>query len=183
MPRPKPVEIALDFVDQILDARDGQSLTALLRAALHPLGCRWFLIAPVPEPVAGKGLTPRLLDWPPGWHSRYVEAGYYGVDPIARHARRTTTPFLWSEARWDRDHDPAASQMMADAKTYGMSDGIVFPIIAANGNQEVVSFAQRGGRLRDDACNALQLIAIYAHHRACGLGLTPASRPVRGALH
>lgn len=183
MPRLKPDQIALDFVDQILDARDGQSLTAMIRAALDPLGCRWFVIAPIPEPVAGEKLAPRLLDWPPGWHSRYVEAGYYGVDPIARHARRTTAPFLWSEARWDRDHDRAASRMMADAKAHGMSEGIVVPIIAANGSQELVSFTQKGGRLRDDACNALQLIAIYAHHRACSLGLAPAARSERGALH
>lgn len=167
MARTTPEEIALDFVERIADVRDEQSLIAEIQAAIEPFGIEWFIIAIMPELGVNAGPVFRIAAWPPGWFDRYTEAGYYDVDPIARHARQTLDPFQWSEADWDPESERAARQMMDEARAFGLRDGLVVPILAATGEQEVVSLACKRASFSVEQRRALQLISIYARHRAC----------------
>jgi LuxR family transcriptional regulator, quorum-sensing system regulator BjaR1 len=42
--------------------------------------------------------------------------------------RRSTVPFLWSEARYSSD-DESAARVMNEAKEFGLSEGFAVPII------------------------------------------------------
>jgi hypothetical protein len=175
--------IALDYVERIYEVRDEQSLIAETRIAVESLGFHWFAIARLPQRHSGADVELRVTDWPPGWHSRYVEAGYSEIDPIVRHARKTAHPYLWSEAHWDPQRDQRARDMMDDAKAHGLESGLVVPILAANGDLEAVSLACRGGSVPTTDRRAVQLIAIYAHHRARALSSCwDASPPARKCL-
>lgn len=167
MARATPAKMALDFVERIVDVRDEQSLIVEIQTVIEPFGFEWFVIARVPEPAVNAEPLFRIAAWPPGWYDRYTAARYYDIDPIARHARKTMDPFLWSEADWDPKSELAAREMMDDARAFGLCDGLVVPIMAANGEQEVVSLACNRASFSVEDRRALQLISIYARHRAC----------------
>lgn len=168
MARKSAADTALNAVDRILDARDAHSLTEAMFGAIAPFGFQWFAIAKIPEPSRGQ-LELRVTAWPPGWHNRYLDENYYAVDPIASHARHTSEPFFWSEVQWHPGIDMRAGAMMADAAAHGLSHGLSVPILAASGEQEVVSMACGSPALVPGDRHALQLISVYAHHRACEL--------------
>lgn len=181
MARDRADDMALEFVERIMDVRDERTLITEMSCVMAPFGVEWFAIAQVPEPLCGAGILVRISALPPGWKDRYFAAGYYGVDPIARHARRTTEPFLWSEALWDRAHDLPARDMMADAEAFGLRNGLTVPIVSANREQELVTLAGGFKSLTAQSRRILQLISIYAHHRACEIApLSPLVPPIRG---
>lgn len=169
---------ALDAVERVLDARDKQSLIGEITRAFAPFGFDGFAIARLPDKPTSAGIEVQLTSWPADWVTRYLKAGYCGIDPVVRHARRTTEPFLWSEAEWDPQSEPRALRMMDDAREFGLSDGFAVPILATGGNLDVVSLSGSATALTTEVRHAIRLIAIYARHRAMWLaGRSIRTRP------
>ena len=64
------------------------------------------------------------------WVSDYDTNGFVHLDPIIPVARRTNTPFLWSEVPMparNGKRKPLALKIMEAALDYGMRDGLVVP--------------------------------------------------------
>lgn len=180
MVKTNPVDTALDCVERIAVVRDVATLIDETKAAIKPFGFKWFLIGDLPEPIGGSTVRILASSWPDAWRKRYVSESYYDIDPVARHARGTTEPFLWSDVRWDAASDPRAGAMMDDCKAHGLSQGFVVPVMAANGELGVVSLVAGRVSMTAEKRRALQLIAIYAHHRACVLSCTASSADTAG---
>ncbi|WP_349359259.1 LuxR family transcriptional regulator [Stappia sp.] len=64
------------------------------------------------------------------WESEYVTNGFVTVDPVLRRARRTNTPFCWSDLpspRASRGRKSGAHRTMEAARDHGFRDGLVVP--------------------------------------------------------
>lgn len=84
-------------------------------------------------------------EWPAGWPETYYAARYQFSDPALRYLAAAQQPFRWKQALKAFRSDPHARQMermMADAASFGLKDGYIFPI---HGRGGLMSFVTVGG--------------------------------------
>jgi N-acyl-L-homoserine lactone synthetase len=169
-----PIEqAALDLLDRLSAARDRAHAVDLLRRAIAPFGFTSLVMSDLPSPRVTTNPEVYALDAPPGWYQHYVEGGHYAHDPVARRARQTTRPFVWSEAAREADDGPAAARVMREASDFGLEDGFTVPIMEIGGGQSVLSLG--GPQRAMEACDrhALHIMCVYTHHAVRRLACTP----------
>ncbi len=177
-------KIALDFVDQVSDLGDEFEVRELLLQFGRTFGFDYLIVSELPE----RGLpNVHLCNWPREYFDYYCKY-LYRDDPLARHARRTTEPFVWSDVHWDRCKGSPAQRVMDQSTEFGLADGFVVPILGANGDQSAIGLAGSQARLEDSDRRALHLMCVYTHHairsirqdgsRTCARELTAIERTV-----
>lgn len=104
-----------------------------------------------------------LNGWPTEWYERFTRRGYFHLDGVGQWALRTTQPFTYGEVPDYLRLPELAMKVRAEAKAFGLADGLVLPIRSARRRQSVLSFSC-GTRcdLSPRAKAALQLVAIVA---------------------
>ncbi len=177
-------KIALDFVDQVSDLDDESEVRELLLRYGRNFGFDYLIVAELP--VRGMPQV-HLSNWPREYFDYYCKYLYHD-DPLARHARRTTEPFVWSEVQWDQSKGSPAQRVMDQTREAGLSDGFVVPILGARGDQSVIGLSGRRPVLNGPDRHAMHLMCVYAHHairslrqdgsRACAREATEIERTV-----
>jgi LuxR family quorum sensing-dependent transcriptional regulator len=102
---------------------------------------------------------------------------------VIRKVRRSTMPFLWSEAHYSPD-DMQAARVMHEAAEFGLSEGFAVPIISVDGAQAIVTFGAPHFNIPERHRRALHVVAIFAHSqirdiRKAGSGSRSDPRKVR----
>ncbi len=104
--------------------------------------------------VFGEGYEP--------WWGYYRHMGYADSDPILGTLDRALDPFLWSDIVSTRTLSPAATQVMKDARAFGLHEGFVEPLHRSDGSIFMVLLA---GQLREGTNihlrAAMHLLASY----------------------
>ena len=161
--------LAFAAIERLEKVSDTRELIETFRSCLDPFGFGVVLITGLPDPPADP--TPFFLinSWPSGWHERYIEEDFYRDDPVAKAGRTQIDPFAWSEAAIDPERQPRAQQVMAEARSVGMRDGFVVPILTSRSVQACVSVAGDKPELSPDARRMIHLVGMYAHARAMRL--------------
>lgn len=173
---------AFEIVGRLQIASSMPEILRAMRQAGGVFGYDTFIITNLPSEHEGSTESCALLpSWPEGWRKRYFQNNYLRIDPVACHVRRTTEPFLWSEAPFDRD-ERAPARVMGEATEFGLTQGLCVPIHHMTGLGGGVSFGAHRLTLSNEEKAALHLVAIYAYQRTDTL-LREASRvPVRKSL-
>lgn len=140
-------------------------------AAVHTLmsevtstyGLTSFIISGLPE-RGTRALPPLMVSsWPQEWLKRYVRQGYVAYDPVARHCAKTALPFQWTEAPISPEIKPKARRIIAEAREFGMSDGICVPIYIDGGMHGVVSLSGDPANLGEQQRLELHMISLFAY--------------------
>ena len=102
--------------------------------------------------------------YPPGWTERYFAGGYQDIDPVMQHCRQRVTPVIWAELSV---HRPEEVAMMADATSFGLTDGLTVPVHAPTGELGVLSLATRATNVGActwlDALRDAMVVAPHVH--------------------
>jgi LuxR family transcriptional regulator, quorum-sensing system regulator BjaR1 len=162
-------QLTFDFIDEIESVETGSALLKVLSDGLAKFGFTSFLISGLPEPRSDFKTHTILNGWPAEWYERYMSYGYYAEDAVAKRARETVDPFLWSEAANGVRKGGMADRIMSEAKEAQLDDGFVVPIYGLNGDQYGVTMAGRNFDKREKSKSSLQMMSMYAHHRLCAL--------------
>jgi LuxR family transcriptional regulator, quorum-sensing system regulator BjaR1 len=154
---------ALDFVDAV-ERLSSPGVVKLFESEIVACGFHAYIMAGLPTP--GTALTDLTLanGWPAEWFELYTRENFSAFDPVPRYGASTVQPFEWSEARYDKDEDPAAHLVMSRAAEFRLRDGYCIPMHYDDGGA-VISLATEHMHLDPFARNALQLIGVYAHNR------------------
>jgi len=80
-----------------------------------------------------------LNGFPPEWSERYVGGGYFKVDPVVRHAQRTSLPAIWTEEMF---HDGKSAEFWEEARAFGLNYGLSFPVHGQPGVTGIFSLAR-----------------------------------------
>jgi LuxR family quorum sensing-dependent transcriptional regulator len=160
---------AFDLIDEFDRLATTTQVRNRLESALASLGYSAFRNTGVPEPPARIEPYVLLDGWPQKYSEHYARENYYYDDPVAAWCRRSTAPFEWSEARFDRDAWPRAAEVMDVAARFGMRAGFCVPVGRSNGVQSCVTVAGEEPDLETAAKRAVHLISLYAHARAAAL--------------
>lgn len=78
--------------------------------------------------------------WPDGWRDRYREQSYFESDPVSLWAVSRQEPFTWRTARESGRSRTKVAQIETEAEEFGLSDGLVCPVIDPGSRRAVVSF-------------------------------------------
>jgi LuxR family transcriptional regulator, quorum-sensing system regulator BjaR1 len=173
-----PLEIALNFIDQVEKLDDIDRVMTAAKDAVSLVGLSSILIADLP--IGGHSMSPLVSCWPKEWLERYSSKGYLGIDPVAQCAFNTSLPFLWGAAPvWMSVK--ASKAMMSEAADFGLVDGLCIPMHTAVGAHSVVSFSSKQPLelSRRDLAMA-HMIGVSAYERVRGLAVQ--KQDIRGRL-
>ena len=114
-------ELALDRLTRPAASSDEvfQRLAGLTKALGFEF-CSFGVRAPAMD------ATPRELwstTYPAHWTTRYFGNNYLAIDPVVQHARRHTTPFVWSDVSFE-DQRPFWEEARASGARYGWALGM-----------------------------------------------------------
>jgi LuxR family transcriptional regulator, quorum-sensing system regulator BjaR1 len=170
-------QFAFDRVEAIERTKSVSHLSREIALSARLLGFDRWGIAAIPGGNKRFDKCVYLQDWPSDWFRRYTENDYLAVDPVIRRLRASVLPFNWSEAHYDREAEPHAYKVMAEATEFGLNHGVIVPIYTLSGGVAGATFASRRSEFSERFIPALHLIAIYAHARLVELcGVRPAER-------
>lgn len=155
-------ELAFGFVDHAARIDTPQGLLDEVLQVGRAFEIEGVFITGVPEP--GGVLEPYILlrGWSEEWIARYCSENYVHLDPCAAELRRSTEPFLWSEA-CDRRLEPHEARVMGEAREFGLEFGLCVPVYGPHGEKGCVSFSTRRQAFSTQERAALHMIAVYAH--------------------
>jgi LuxR family quorum sensing-dependent transcriptional regulator len=142
-----------------------QGVTDHLAKIFSSFGYTAFLITSVPEPPLK--LEPYILvnGWSPGWTEHYIRNDYYKSDPVAAWCRKSTNPFEWREAPYDKEKKSKPAEVMNISRDFGMIEGFLVPIVRSTGFHDCVTMAGRNPDLDPRAKRAIHMISMFAHGR------------------
>ncbi len=169
---------ALDFVDAV-ENLNASGVVRLFENEIRACGFHAYIMAEIPQPGTALADVTLANGWPREWFDIYSRENLVAVDPVARLVASTVQPFEWSEARYDKDSEPAAHLVMTRATEFRLMDGYCIPMHYDEGSA-VVSLATEHLNIDPAARSAMQLIGIYAHNRIRSLASPP--RQQRGVL-
>jgi LuxR family quorum sensing-dependent transcriptional regulator len=145
---------ALDFVDAV-ERLNAPGVVRLFESEI---------MAGLPAPGTALADLTLANGWPDEWFDLYTRENFSALDPVPRYGASTVQPFEWSEARYDKDEDPAAHLVMTWATEFRLRDGYCIPMHYDEGGA-VISLATEHLYLDPASKGALQLIGVYAHNR------------------
>lgn len=154
---------ALDFVDAV-ERLNAPGVIELFESEIRACGFHAYIMAGLPAPGTALPELTVANGWPMEWFELYTRENFSILDPVPRHGASTVQPFGWSEARYDKDDDPAAHLVMTRATEFRLRDGYCIPLHYDEGGA-VISLATEYLHLDPVAKSALQLIGVYAHNR------------------
>ncbi len=154
---------ALDFVDAV-ERLSAPEVIQLFEAEIKACGFHAYIMAGLPSPGTALPDLTVAHGWPPEWFEMYTRENFSAMDPVPRYGASTVQPFEWSEARYDRQSNPAAHLVMTRATEFRLMQGYCIPLHYDEGGA-VISMATEQLNIDPVAKSALQLIGVYAHNR------------------
>jgi LuxR family quorum sensing-dependent transcriptional regulator len=156
---------AFEFVEELDRLSSTQEVIDAMERSFALFGFENFIMTGLPHPDQRiEGLV-LLKKWPVEWYQRYTSKGFDRHDPVIRLCRQTVQPFEWTEAPYDPDTNPRASEVMRGAMEFGMSDGYCLPIHGLNGYEACLSMSGQHLDLTPRTKPAIHLMAMYAFER------------------
>jgi LuxR family transcriptional regulator, quorum-sensing system regulator BjaR1 len=165
----------LDFVDAV-EKLAAPGVIRLFETEIRACGFHAYIMTEIPQPGVALADVTLANGWPQEWFDIYTHENFVAVDPVARLGATTVQPFGWSEARYDKDSDPAAHVVMTRATEFRLMDGYCIPMHYDEGSA-VVSLATEYLNLDPIAKNAMQLVGVYAHNRIRSLARPERQEP------
>ncbi|ALA19764.1 hypothetical protein AL346_15210 [Chelatococcus sp. CO-6] len=138
----------------------------------------WLVTDLQPQSIANWQNGILVNAWPDAWYRRYIAAGHYRRDPCVARSLRSPRPFAWRELEREMAQDAAGRRVMAEARDFGLKQGICVPLHIPGGPSAVVTMA---GEAVDDSPGAdrvLHLAALSAFWSLTGIR-KPIARPSR----
>ncbi len=148
------------FIAGLSKIGDTRSLTAAFETLVQSFHCKFFVISGIPDNPAD--LEDMLIshNLPKGWVSEYISKNYIIYDPIVRRCMAARDPFYWRDV--DTSGSAEARNVMARADSYGLTNGVCFPIHNINGFEAGVSISGSATALKGTESRALYLASIMA---------------------
>ena len=165
---------ALDFVDAV-ERLNVPGVVKLFESEIKACGFHAYIMAGLPAPGTALPELTVANGWPAEWFELYTRENFSALDPVPRYGASTVQPFEWSDARYDKEDDPAAHLVMMRATEFQLRAGYCIPM-HYDGGGAVISLATEHLHLDPLAKSALQLIGVYAHNRIRSLSRGPEER-------
>lgn len=111
--------------------------------------------------------------YPQAWLDRYLARDYFNIDPLVRHAQRSTLPVVWGELAF---HHDSATEFWEEAWSFGLKAGLSFFVYQRPGASGIFSLARdsaidQAGQELAALLGRGQMFASLLHHAVCRVEL------------
>jgi len=132
------MKLLSDSFEGLEDAQTSSELHAAMGKFTKQMGFEHFTYALT---VSAPSLKRQqyLTGSPPEWVRRYLAQEYFKVDPLIRHAEKSSLPILWDEHLFQEDD---AQEFREDAKSFGLESGLSFAVHEQPGVTGVFSLSR-----------------------------------------
>lgn len=132
---------AWEFIERCYAHAKSQALFDDFAEVVATFGFEHFIISGLP--AHGENVEDLVIcnRWPDAWTDRYRSQAYFAADPVSQLAFSRATPFSWRLARSQFPSTKTTSTIEAEAKDFGLVDGVGFPVADPENWQAVASLA------------------------------------------
>jgi LuxR family transcriptional regulator, quorum-sensing system regulator SolR len=167
------LKMLCDAFEGMEGARTSDDLRVQMEKFAKQMGFDHFVYALTIDAPSLKQQQYILNGFPQQWFDRYVEAGYFKVDPVVRYAQNSSLPAIWTDQIF---HDGKSAEFWEEARAYGLQCGLSFAVHEQPGVTGIFSLA-RDQPLDLNAADMAaligraQLFASMLHHAVARIDL------------
>jgi LuxR family transcriptional regulator, quorum-sensing system regulator SolR len=133
------LKILCDAFEAMERAQTSDELRVQMERFAREMGFEHFAYALTVKVPSLKAQQHYINGFPDGWVERYLKSGYFGVDPIVKHAESSAMPAVWTD---DKFHDKQSQDFWEDARQYGLKEGLSFAVHEQPGVTGIFSLAR-----------------------------------------
>lgn len=140
------VHSILEMLVTAEEARTSEEVVASLEKLLSIYGFDYYAILKHARQNDEGEFSFLASRWPEGWPEIYMAQRHQLIDPALRYLAVAHRPFRWKHAVKAFQADPQSKRMermMAEAATFGLKDGYIFPV---HGRVGLLGFLTVGGK-------------------------------------
>ena len=164
----------MNFVECSLEFERLDTLLNSFAATVSTFGFTHFIMTGLPS--YGEDVEDLIVAdrWPTGWRDHYREHSYFLTDPVSLMSFSRSKPFTWREARESVPETQTTRAIDAEARSFGLVDGVGFPLFDPENWQAVVSLGtDKPLDLPQRSMSLVYLASVYCQMRAIELGPSP----------
>lgn len=139
MERSWTLNLLCDAHDAMERARDSDELRAEMEKFAHQSGFEHFVYALSINAPSLKQQHYIINGFPREWHERYIQRGYFKVDPVMRYAQNSSLPAIWSDEQF---HTCKTREFWEEARALGLHTGMSFAVHGQPGVTGVLSLSR-----------------------------------------
>lgn len=132
---------AFDCIAEMKRADSSEGLSATAGALFTDLGLPHFALARFFRANRAADVFVLAGSFQPDWSKRYVANGYGSRSLIVREMLRTRDPYSWGDVLRTRPFDEHQSRIKAEARDFGLGDGLFTPVRWVDGSYAAVVLA------------------------------------------
>ncbi len=133
------LKVLCDAYDAMECAKDAGELRTQMHKFAQQMGFEHYTYALTVNAPALRPQQYIINGFPQKWLDRYLASGYFKVDPLIRHAERSTLPTIWSDEKF---HDGKSEEFWAEAFAFGLHTGLTFAVHEQPGLTGIFSLAR-----------------------------------------
>jgi len=133
------LKVLCDAYDAMERAQGPDELRAEMHKFARQMGFELYTYALTINAPALKPQQYFINGFPNKWLERYLSKDYFKVDPLIRHAERSTLPAIWSDERF---HEGKLEEFWAEAHAFGLQEGLTFAVHEQPGITGIFSLAR-----------------------------------------
>jgi LuxR family quorum sensing-dependent transcriptional regulator len=146
------------FIAKLGLINDTRSLATAFESLISLFHCKFFVISGIPDELASLQEMLITHNLPKAWVAEYLANNYVSHDPVVRHCMEEKNPFYWKDV--NLKDSGLAKNIMTRAESYGLINGVCFPIHNINGFEAGVSISGSSTALKATEIRALYLASI-----------------------
>jgi LuxR family transcriptional regulator, quorum-sensing system regulator SolR len=132
-------KLLCDAFDAMERARNSTELKTEMERFAKEMGFEHFAYALTINAPSLKSQQYVINGFPAQWVERYVSGKYFKVDPLVRHAEKSSLPAFWSDQIF---HDGETAQFWDEARSFGLDAGLSFAVHEQPGVTGIFSLAR-----------------------------------------
>jgi DNA-binding CsgD family transcriptional regulator len=133
------LKLLCDAFEAMERAKSTDELRAQMNRFAREMGFEHFAYALTINAPSLKAQQYVISGFPQEWVQRYLERGYFKIDPLIRHAETTTLPAIWTDQAF---HHGKSAAFWEEARAFGLVAGLSFSVREQPGVTGIFSLAR-----------------------------------------
>jgi len=161
------------FSERLSGLQTTEAIKNLVLEVIEPLGFCDFAYHIIQTPDVDNVRTKQaygIFSYPEQWQRHYIANGYVNDDPVIAKVYDEKAPFIWTEAISVDELSKKQRQLLQDAQSMGISNGLTIPLQSRSGETASLSLIPRLMHVADmqapELINLVHLLGEYLHGRA-----------------
>ncbi|MBL8537306.1 MAG: LuxR family transcriptional regulator [Hyphomonadaceae bacterium] len=154
------------FIERCEATNSMEGVGGAFIAEMADLGFPYVALSSHVDPLNPPPGAVMVLRYPESWVAHYSSEQYQQFDPVFDYARTRSTPFWWSDARFQARIGGVQKRVLAEGAEAGIRNGVTIPIRGPDALPASCSLVADRDGVDPQMYTLVHALAVYAHERA-----------------